>query len=248
MTSLNQAHDRGAPWWTVAWLTGRVNVQNGHLDEAIANFEKILDPKNQPHQRKFDFTKDYVVINDLAGALFRRAQQKLDAPAERDALLRAPCKSTRRRWRSTRKTWTRTSAWGRPSRCWGNRGLRTLRPMDRRPKTQRGCSASPSASPVVAEPQAQRLRVAGLLSQGVKRFGEQSLGTRSAEAADARPPDSPLPRELRSEGGRGYHQRGGAGARRALPADARRLSAGRKRHQPDDPALPREAPRRQPRG
>jgi tetratricopeptide (TPR) repeat protein len=87
VTALNEADKAEAPWWTVAWLSGRVNVQNGHLDKAIANFEAILDPKNQPSDRKFDFTKDYVVINDLANALFRRAQQKLELSAERDALL-----------------------------------------------------------------------------------------------------------------------------------------------------------------
>ena len=109
VTALNQAGEAGAPWWTVAWLTGRVNVQNGHLDEAIANFEKILDPKNQLRDRKFDFTKDYVVINDLAGALFRRAQQKLDAPAERDALLVRAVQNTKTLAIDS-KTWTRTSA------------------------------------------------------------------------------------------------------------------------------------------
>jgi tetratricopeptide (TPR) repeat protein len=89
VTALNEAEKVKAPWWTVAWLSGRVNVQNGHLDEAIANFETILAPKSQLSlsERKFDFTKDFVVINDLAGALFRRAQQKIDVPAERDALL-----------------------------------------------------------------------------------------------------------------------------------------------------------------
>jgi tetratricopeptide (TPR) repeat protein len=76
-----------APWWTAAWFTGLVDAQNGYLDEAIASFEKILDPKNQLHERKFDFTRDYVVINELANTLFRRAQQE-DEPAARDRYLR----------------------------------------------------------------------------------------------------------------------------------------------------------------
>jgi tetratricopeptide (TPR) repeat protein len=76
-----------APWWTVAWFTGLVNAQNGYLDEAIANFEKILDPNNQPRDRKFNFTRDYVVSNELGATLFKRAQQEDDA-AERARFLR----------------------------------------------------------------------------------------------------------------------------------------------------------------
>ena len=40
---LNQARlaEPAAPWWTVAWFNGLVNAQNNHLDEAIADFEKI---------------------------------------------------------------------------------------------------------------------------------------------------------------------------------------------------------------
>lgn len=84
--SLNQARQAGAPWWTVSWFNGLVNAQNGHLDEAIANFEKILDPKLQETKRKFDFTLDYVVINELGATLFKRAQQETK-PEERDRFL-----------------------------------------------------------------------------------------------------------------------------------------------------------------
>jgi tetratricopeptide (TPR) repeat protein/uncharacterized membrane protein len=82
-----QATDPPAPWWTVAWFTGLVNAQNGYLDDAIANFEKILDPKNQPRDRKFNFTRDYVVSNELAATLFKRSQQEDDS-AERARFLR----------------------------------------------------------------------------------------------------------------------------------------------------------------
>lgn len=71
--------DPPAPWWTVSWFSGLVNAQNGHLDQAIANFEQILDPNNQPRQRKFDFTLDYVVINEHAKTLFLRSQQERDS-------------------------------------------------------------------------------------------------------------------------------------------------------------------------
>jgi tetratricopeptide (TPR) repeat protein len=64
-----------------------VNAQNGHLDAAIENFAKIVDKANQQWDRKFDFTQDYVVLNELALTLFKRSQQE-DEPAARDAFLR----------------------------------------------------------------------------------------------------------------------------------------------------------------
>jgi hypothetical protein len=80
--------DPPAPWWTVAWLGGLVNVQNGNFDEAIQDFEQILDPKNRDPIRKFDFTRDHVVRNELGKTLFLRAQQEQGQPAE-DFLRRA---------------------------------------------------------------------------------------------------------------------------------------------------------------
>jgi tetratricopeptide (TPR) repeat protein len=93
VTALNKASqtDPPAPWWSVAWFTGLVNAQTLHLDDAIANFEQILDEKNQPRERKFDFTLDYVVLNKLGDTLFKRAQQaqfNKEGPEVRDAFLR----------------------------------------------------------------------------------------------------------------------------------------------------------------
>jgi tetratricopeptide (TPR) repeat protein len=82
-----QASDPPAPWWTVAWFNGLVNAQNGHLDAAISDFEKILDPEHQLTDRKFDFGRDFIVINELGITLFRRAQQE-DDQSERDRYLR----------------------------------------------------------------------------------------------------------------------------------------------------------------
>jgi tetratricopeptide (TPR) repeat protein len=76
------------PWWTVAWVTGQVEARRKHFDEAIKLFEKILDPALQPRQRKFDFTKDYVVRNALGEALFSHSQDKNLSKAERSRLLR----------------------------------------------------------------------------------------------------------------------------------------------------------------
>ena len=76
--ALNKAQktEAPAPWWTVAWFNGLVNAQNGHLDRAIEDFEKILEAKNQPVDRNFDFRRDYVVINELGTSYFRRSQQE----------------------------------------------------------------------------------------------------------------------------------------------------------------------------
>lgn len=61
----------GAPW-TINWLTGQINMRQGNLDAAIGNFEDVL--ATRVPERKFDFSKDYVVINDLARALDRRGR------------------------------------------------------------------------------------------------------------------------------------------------------------------------------
>jgi tetratricopeptide (TPR) repeat protein len=80
--------DPPAPWWTVAWLTGEINFQNTRLDEAIANFEQVLDPDNQPRDSGFDFSLDYLVINELGLALFKRSQLEKDDLVVRDDFLR----------------------------------------------------------------------------------------------------------------------------------------------------------------
>jgi tetratricopeptide (TPR) repeat protein len=67
--------DPPAPPWTVAWLTGVVLAQSGQdLDQAITQLEWALAYKDPA--RKFDFSKDWFVINELGKTLFRRAQQE----------------------------------------------------------------------------------------------------------------------------------------------------------------------------
>jgi tetratricopeptide (TPR) repeat protein len=65
-----------APAWSRSWFTALVNSQTAtraeHLDAVIAELEKILDPAHQPRERKFDFTRDYVVWNTLANRLYQR--------------------------------------------------------------------------------------------------------------------------------------------------------------------------------
>jgi tetratricopeptide (TPR) repeat protein/tryptophan-rich sensory protein len=66
------------PWWTRAWLNAVVNSENAtkpeDLDKAIADLERIVNRFNQPTDRGFDFTQDYVIWNLLANRLFKRRQ------------------------------------------------------------------------------------------------------------------------------------------------------------------------------
>lgn len=68
--------DPPAPAWTMAWLSGLVNSQQGHLEEAERNFRSVLEDKTPAMvERGFDFSLDYEVINLLGQTLFDRAQQ-----------------------------------------------------------------------------------------------------------------------------------------------------------------------------
>ncbi|MCI0652278.1 MAG: tetratricopeptide repeat protein [Planctomycetes bacterium] len=90
--ALKLAAERGAYPWVVAWFTGIVNVQNGNLDDAIANFTSIADNAFAgAAERDFDFSRDYRVLNELGKALFERAKQERgeEGESERRRLLEA---------------------------------------------------------------------------------------------------------------------------------------------------------------
>lgn len=66
-----------APKWTVAWLTGMVNKQNGYLDDAIKQFRSVLEDRYpELEERKFDFSLDYEVINELGQTYFERSKME----------------------------------------------------------------------------------------------------------------------------------------------------------------------------
>ncbi len=74
--------DPPAARWTVAWLNGLVNKQNGFLDKAIAEFRSILEDRYpELVERGLDFSKDYEVINELGQTLFERAKLERGDPA-----------------------------------------------------------------------------------------------------------------------------------------------------------------------
>ena len=74
--------------WTVAWLNGLVDKQNGFLDKAITEFRSILEDRYpELDARGFDFSKDYEVINELGLTLFERAKQERSSEAQRRGFL-----------------------------------------------------------------------------------------------------------------------------------------------------------------
>ena len=84
------AFDPPAPPWSVAWFSGIVNKQNGHLDEAIKNFESILTiDDGQTRRRELDFSEDTRLLNQLGQTMFERALQERgsERSAERNEIL-----------------------------------------------------------------------------------------------------------------------------------------------------------------
>ena len=61
------------PTWTHSWLSGAVNRQQGNLDAAAASFRAVL--QTRVPERKFDFSLDYVVRNELGLTLIDLAQR-----------------------------------------------------------------------------------------------------------------------------------------------------------------------------
>jgi tetratricopeptide (TPR) repeat protein len=65
-------HEKPAAPWVINWLSGQINARNGILEEAIRSFESVLATKIP--ERKFDFSLDYEVNNELAAALYASAR------------------------------------------------------------------------------------------------------------------------------------------------------------------------------
>lgn len=77
--------------WTIAWLNGLVDKQNGRLDQSIAAFTSILEDRYpELERRKLDFSRDYEVINELGQTLYERAKAERGNPErQREFLLAA---------------------------------------------------------------------------------------------------------------------------------------------------------------
>ena len=69
--------DPAPPSWTLAWLTGLANRQQGRLIEAAENFRSVVeDITPEMRQRGFDFGLDYRVVNLLGITQFDLATQE----------------------------------------------------------------------------------------------------------------------------------------------------------------------------
>jgi tetratricopeptide (TPR) repeat protein len=96
VSALQRANDTNrfnppANRWTVAWFNGLVNKQNGYLDQAISEFRSILEDRYpELERRKFNFSRDYEVINELGQTLFERAKvERANPERQRDFLQQA---------------------------------------------------------------------------------------------------------------------------------------------------------------
>ncbi|MEC8719588.1 MAG: tetratricopeptide repeat protein [Verrucomicrobiota bacterium] len=75
------AFDPQPPRWSMAWFTGQVHAQRGELDQAITNYRSILEDRYQElEDRDFDFSKDYVVINELGQTYYLRSKLERGRP------------------------------------------------------------------------------------------------------------------------------------------------------------------------
>jgi hypothetical protein len=90
--ALVRAGDAAAPAapWTIAWYSALIDRQNGHLEEAIASLETIVENRfSAAQERGYDFSYDTRVLNELGRSLYERARQLRGAQREqaRDELL-----------------------------------------------------------------------------------------------------------------------------------------------------------------
>ena len=74
LTALEKAsaHKEPAAPWVINWLTGQINASNNQLEEAVTSFEAVL--KTRIPERKFDFSLDFQVIDELASVLYTMAR------------------------------------------------------------------------------------------------------------------------------------------------------------------------------
>jgi len=77
--ALRRARDFNPPpyEWSVLYFSAQVNKQNGNLDDAINNFEQMIEGGfEQARGKGFDFSKNEMLRVDLAETLFQRGRQE----------------------------------------------------------------------------------------------------------------------------------------------------------------------------
>jgi tetratricopeptide (TPR) repeat protein len=85
--------DSSAPSWTVTWYSALVDHQNGHLDQALQNLERIYENRFiGARERGFNFSRDTNLLNELGRISFERARQlrrKTDTQQRHTLLLKS---------------------------------------------------------------------------------------------------------------------------------------------------------------
>jgi tetratricopeptide (TPR) repeat protein len=77
----------GYPRWTWAWLSGTVNRQQGHLQDAIRNLRSVLEDRTpEIERRRFDFSLDFKVINLLGQTQFDLARLRTRQGRQEEAV------------------------------------------------------------------------------------------------------------------------------------------------------------------
>ncbi len=71
--------------WVINWLAAQVSERNGELDDAIAKYKAVLETRIG--ERKFDFSRDFEIINALGRTLWGRYFQEEPGSAARSGLL-----------------------------------------------------------------------------------------------------------------------------------------------------------------
>ena len=235
--ALNEARacEPPAPWWTLAWFSGLVTAENAtdaaDLDAAIVQFETIVDPKKQPSERNFNFTKDYVVLARLGGTLFKRSQLETDHPAERRKyLLRAVTVYEQALAVDPEDL---DSHYGL-SQCYSRLGQDATESLVEEPSPVTGERVLALGAVVASAQEAddKRIREAGQLGRALTAFGRQP--------PDPNSPKLPSLRELRTQLQAAFHVEKNDGVRSALAASLGHLH--RELHaiyKPDDSARAR---------
>jgi hypothetical protein len=82
---LEKAREVQPHYFKTAWLRGELNRQHGLLDEAIADFQTVLDTKMP--ERGFNFGLDREIRRRLADTLYQKAQREEENSPEQRVLL-----------------------------------------------------------------------------------------------------------------------------------------------------------------
>jgi tetratricopeptide (TPR) repeat protein len=83
---LDRAKDVQPGYFKTAWLRAELNVRNGRIPEAIADYKAVLGTRIP--ERGFDFSKDREIRRALGNALFLLAQGEKEGSAEQGAIVK----------------------------------------------------------------------------------------------------------------------------------------------------------------